>query len=234
MSAPPIQAVVFDKDGTLFDFHATWSAWCQNFLISEAKGDSVRLAALADALGYDLAGHRFLPHSIVIAHTTEEIAQALLPLFPDDTRRGLSDRMNGIAEDVPQTPATDLAPFLTELRGMGLALGVATNDAEAPARAHLAAAGVEPLFDFIAGYDSGFGGKPAPGQLLAFAKAAGAAPAACLMVGDSRHDLVAARAAGMRPVGVLTGLARAEDLAPLAEVVLPSIATLPAWIAAQR
>ena len=53
------------------------------------------------------------------------------------------------------------------------------------------------------------------------------------MVGDSRHDLEAGRAAGMRPVAVLTGIARAADLAPHAEVVLPDIGALPAWLDAQ-
>lgn len=234
MTHPPVAAAIFDKDGTLFDFHATWSAWCRSFMVAEARGDEDRLAGLAGVLRFDLGTGRFHPDSIVIAHTSEEIAEALLPFFPGDDRRSLSARMNALAEDVPQTPATPLAPFLTGLRDRGLALGVATNDAEAPARAHLTAAGVVALFDFIAGYDSGYGGKPGAGQLDAFARAVGAPPSACVMVGDSRHDLVAARAAGMRPVGVLTGAAGAEALAPLAEVVLPSIAELPGWLDAQR
>ena len=84
---------------------------------------------------------------------------------------------------------------------------------------------------FVAGYDSGCGAKPAPGQLLAFADAVGAAPEATLMVGDSRLDLVAGRAAGMIPIGVLTGVADAAELADLAEVVLPDIGHIAAWIA---
>ncbi len=72
--------------------------------------------------------------------------------------------------------------------------------------------------------------KPAPGMLLAFADRFGLDPAAVLMVGDSRHDLIAARAAGMPAVGVLTGTAAAEDLAPLALAVLPDIGHLPGWL----
>ena len=77
-----------------------------------------------------------------------------------------------------QVPAVPLRPLLEALRDRGLALGVATNDAEASARVHLRKAGVEDLFDFIAGYDSGHGEKPGPGQLLAFAAAQDLAPAA--------------------------------------------------------
>ena len=50
------------------------------------------------------------------------------------------------------------------------------------------------------------------------------------MVGDSLHDLSAARAAGMRAVAVLTGVAGREDLAPAADVVLDGVADLPRWI----
>jgi phosphoglycolate phosphatase len=111
-----------------------------------------------------------------------------------------------------------------------LALGVATNDGEAPARAHLAAAGTETLFDFIVGSDSGFGGKPAAGQLHGFCDAMGLKAKACAMVGDSTHDLHAGRAAGMATVAVLTGVAGRTELAPHADIVLNSIAELPEWL----
>jgi len=69
---------------------------------------------------------------------------------------------------------------------------------------------------------------------LAFTRALGLDPARVAMVGDSRHDLVAGRAAGMRTVGVLTGLAGSADLAPLADVVLADIGALPGWLAGLR
>jgi len=107
-----------------------------------------------------------------------------------------------------------------------------TNDTEYGARAHLGAAGVLERFDFIAGFDSGHGAKPAPGPLLAFARAVSVAPDRVVMVGDSTHDLIAGRRAGMACIGVLTGTALAEDLAPFADAVLPDIGHLPGWLAA--
>ncbi|MEY3961435.1 MAG: hypothetical protein RIR14_2089, partial [Pseudomonadota bacterium] len=83
---------------------------------------------------------------------------------------------------------------------------------------------------FVAGCDSGWGGKPAPGQLLAFAGRVGVDPVRSVMVGDSLHDLEAGRAAGMRRVAVLTGIAEAAELAPHADVVLPDIGHLAGWI----
>jgi phosphoglycolate phosphatase len=128
------------------------------------------------------------------------------------TKVALMERMNARAKDAPQVEAAPLGEVLGRLAGMGLALGVATNDTEGPARAHLRAAGVEEAFGFIAGFDSGWGAKPGAGQLLAFAEAQGLDPSACAMVGDSLHDLAAARTAGMVGIGVLTGVAGRETL----------------------
>ncbi|MEO0916403.1 MAG: HAD hydrolase-like protein, partial [Pseudomonadota bacterium] len=72
------------------------------------------------------------------------------------------------------------------------------------------------------------------GQLLGFADAVGVRPEATIMVGDSRHDLVAGQAAGMIPVGVLTGVADEAELDGLAEAVLPDIGHLAGWIAGRR
>jgi phosphoglycolate phosphatase len=230
---PRIAGVIFDKDGTLFDFQATWGAWSRRLVESESRGDPALAVRLADALGYDLATGRFRPDSVAIAHTTETVAAALLPMLPWTDGPSLRARMDALAVRAPQVEAAPLRDVLGRLRDMGLALGVATNDSEAPARAHLAHAGVDGLFGFVAGYDSGWGGKPAPGQLLAFAEAEGLDPAECAMVGDSLHDLAAAHAAGMVGVGVLTGVAERGTLEPAAAVVLDSIAGLPDWIAAR-
>ena len=225
-----LRAVLFDKDGTLFDFHATWAEWTARVVRDLADGDAARGAALAAAIGFDLGARRFDPASPVIAGTPEELTATLLPHLPGTPAAALTARLVTAAAEAPLVPAVPLAPLMAVLRARNLHLGVATNDAEAPARAHLAAMGVLTAFDFIAGYDSGYGAKPEPGMLLAFAAAMGLAPAQVLMVGDSRHDLHAGRAAGMRTAGVLTGLATEADLAPLADRVLPDIGALPALL----
>ena len=225
-----IKAVVFDKDGTLFDFNATWGAWTRDMIASEVGGDARRMAQLADVMGYDMDGGVFRQGSIVIAETVDVVADAMLPLLEETNKSALIARMKEATKHVPQVEPVPLAPVLVQLRDMGLTLGVATNDAEAPARANLSH--VLDHFDFIAGFDSGFGGKPAPGQLHGFCDQTGIAAADCVMVGDSLHDLHAGRAAGMRCVGVLTGPAPKDELEPHADVVLGTIAELPDWIAA--
>ena len=224
-----IRAILFDKDGTLFDFQATWAGWAERVIDDLAAGDAGRAGALAEAMGFDRQNGRFLPESMVIASTSQEVAEHIAPLLPEvGGLEALCARLADTAANVPLAEAVPLAPLLGRLRGAGLRLGVATNDHEAVARRHVAAHLGQ--FDFIAGFDSGHGGKPAPGMLLAFARHCALDPRSVLMVGDSRHDLLAGRAAGMATLGVLTGVAGADDLAPLADAVRPDIGHLPALL----
>lgn len=226
-----IRGIIFDKDGTLFDFGATWGAWTSAFLSELSGGDDGLATRLGRAVGFDVIYKTFQPNSVVIAGTPDEIAAALLPHLPGESLTALVSRMNTAAADTPLVEAVPLRPLLTVLhQQQGLKIGLATNDGELPARAHLAASGIADEFDFVAGSDSGFGAKPKPGMLLAFAKQFGLSPQNIAMIGDSLHDLSAARSAGMHAVAVLTGPATERELAPLADVVLPDIGHLPAWV----
>jgi phosphoglycolate phosphatase len=224
-----IDGIVFDKDGTLFDFRRSWGGWAGRVLAQLAT-DADHAQELAQAIGFNAETGDFAPDSPVIAATAVEIAAALLPHLSDMTQSALAARLNAMAETAVMAEAVPLRPVLMQLREMGLRLGVATNDTEAPARAHLAAHGVDGLFDFIAGYDSGHGPKPGPGMLLAFARQTGLDPSRVVMVGDSRHDLEAGTAAGMHRVAVLTGIAQIDELSPHADAVLPDIGHLADWI----
>lgn len=224
-----IDGVVFDKDGTLFDFRQSWGGWAMRMLEQLAQ-DPAHAAIIAKAIGFDPARRDFHPESPVIAGTAEDIAAVMLPHMQGYSQAELAARLNALAQNAVMAPAVALHPVLGALRDRGLKLGLATNDTEAPARAHLSAHGVLDLFDFVAGCDSGHGAKPGAGMCLAFARHVAIDPTRAVMVGDSLHDLIAGRAAGMRCVAVLTGIAKAEELAPHADVVLADIGALGAWI----
>lgn len=228
-----LSALLFDKDGTLFDFAKTWERWTQALLLNLTGGDETQAKKAAQVIGFDMETLVFQADSIVIAAPVGEIADTLLPHIPTISRADLIAQMNQSAETAAVVECVPLKPFLGAMRQRGLRLGVATNDAEAPARAHLQTAGVQELFDFIAGFDSGHGAKPGPGQMQAFARQIDTDPSQIAMVGDSSHDLAAGRAAGMVTIGVLTGYATAQDLLPLADVVLPDIGHIPDWIDSQ-
>ncbi len=225
-----IRGLLFDKDGTIFDFQRTWGPFTAQEVRTASQGDSALAARIADVLDFDLDQEVFRPSSVVIAGTNQDI-QAALEAGMDDLDVGaFIEQLRIGTATAPQVPVTDLPNLFEGFRDAGYALGIATNDAEEPARANLAQVGIEGMFDFISGYDSGYGSKPEPGPLLAFAKALNLAPAEVAMVGDSTHDLFAAKAAGMARVAVLTGPATADELAPYADVVLPDIGALPDWL----
>ena len=226
-----IRGLLFDKDGTLFDFEATWGTWAAKVLtvLFSAEGPG-RVESVAARLGFDTVNRRFAPDSPVIAETTERVAELLLADLPGWKKPDLVQYMKDEAAGTTLVQPVPLVPLLEGLTASGMVLGLATNDDESSARAHLQQAGVAERFGFVAGYDSGWGGKPAPGQVLAFLEWSGLRPDEVAMIGDSLHDLHAGRAAGVRTVGVLTGPAPAATLATAADVVIPDIGHLPRWL----
>lgn len=222
-----IRGLVFDKDGTLFDFHATWSVWCDGLIRGLCGPDPARLTALADRLAFDLEERSFDPSSVVIADTMDAIVHAVREVLPELEEAPLRRMILTTSAQTQQIEVAPLVPLLDRLIAGGMTLGLATNDSEAPARAHLERAGILDRFAFVAGYDSGHGAKPTPGQLQAFCRVTGIPPGECAMIGDSVHDLDSGRAAGMATVAVLTGPAARADLEAHADVVLETIGELP-------
>lgn len=224
-----IQGAVFDKDGTLFDFDATWGGWAFGLFSDLAGGDMAEASRLGDALGFDMRARRFAPDSPIIAGSSGEIADILAPLLPAKwTRESFLEHAGRTAKMAPVAEITPLKPLLSSLSGMGMRLGVATNDSEATALSQISRASLDGAFDFVAGYDSGFGAKPGPGMLGAFCEATGLDPGGCAMVGDSLHDIQAGRAAGMRTVLVLTGPGDQDEARREADFTIPDISHLPA------
>ncbi len=222
-----VEAIIFDKDGTLFDYQRSWGDAMTDLLERSVAPGSLEAAALA--LGFDLERARFMPGSMAVAGTSIDLARVLAPYMQRDEHEALC-LIDEMAEQAQMVPVADLVSCIGRL-GQDYVLGLVTNDSEAPSRLQLEAAGIADCFAFLAGCDTGYGSKPAPDPLLAFAEATSIAPERTLMVGDSRLDLLAARAAGMRPIAVLTGVAEAEELACDAEAVLSDIGQLADWIA---
>lgn len=231
-STRKVDGLLFDKDGTLFDFRATWTGWASRVIDDLAAGDAAQRTRLAVALHFDLDAVCFAPTSPFIAGTNREVAEILARALSGPTADDIEDYLMHSAARAPQVETVPLAPLLDGFKAQNLGLGVLTNDSEFGARANLEGAGIVDRFDFIAGFDSGFGFKPAPDPCLACAKAMWLEPARMAMVGDSTHDLFAGRAAGMQTIAVLTGTALEHELAPHADVVLPDIGHVPAWLAA--
>jgi phosphoglycolate phosphatase len=217
-----IRALLFDKDGTLLDFQATWGKATLAVLGALAEGEGAALARLHALAEIDPATARFARTSPVISGSTWDYAPAWARTLGRDGGPAFLAEVDRLYLDfgrVHLTPIAGAAEALRRADALGLPLGLATNDAEGNARANLVALGLGELLPFVAGYDSGHGAKPGPGMVLAFAAWAGVEPGEVALVGDSAHDLLAARAAGALAVAVTTGLATRDELAPLADIV---------------
>ncbi|MEX0957151.1 MAG: HAD family hydrolase [Rhizobiaceae bacterium] len=230
-----IRGILFDKDGTLIDFDATWATVARKMAMEAANGDAARADYLLDLSGLDLVAGKFRADSVFAAGTNAEVVALWHPDTTQDELPGLVARYDAITAREGAACAVALPGIreaLSALHVAGYRLGVATNDSAVGAERTLAALGVSELFDVAYGYDSVERPKPAPDVVHAFAARVDLALAEIAFVGDNRHDLEAGRAAHAGLViGVLSGTGRRETLAPLADVVLESVADLPDYLA---
>ena len=105
---------------------------------------------------------------------------------------------------------------LDRLEAEGFLLAVCTNKVEAHAVALLDALGLKGRFRTVVGKDTFAFSKPDPRHITATIERAGGDPLRAVMVGDSKADVAAAKAAGIPVVGVTFGYTPVpmRDLAP--------------------
>ena len=229
-----IKGILFDKDGTLVDFNATWLGIADFMAMDAAEGDRWKADRLLAAAGFDFATKSFKPDSIFASGTNMDVVELWFPRLSDEDQMLAVARFNEITSVKGSAMAVALPGIvesLTALHRKSYRLGVATNDSTSGAEKTLLTLGVAQLFDAAYGYDAVANPKPAPDTVLAFSDLTGLRPAQIAMVGDNRHDLEMARAGGCGlAVGVLSGTGTRESLASIADVVLDSVADLPAFL----
>jgi phosphoglycolate phosphatase len=229
-----LDLVVFDKDGTLIEFHAMWSGWAVELAdrLEAATGRPLR-ASLYASLGYDAATGRAIAGGRLAATPMARLRELTLARLVDDGVEPVAaERAMAIAWHAPDPvalarPVTDLRALFTTMRGRGMAIAIATTDDREPTERTLAALGVTHLVDATVCADDGIPVKPAGDMVRHLATSLSRSPSRTAVVGDSVADLQMGRAAGAaRVYGVLTGVGTVEDLAPLADEVLGSVADL--------
>lgn len=102
---------------------------------------------------------------------------------------------------------------LRTLRGQGVLLAVATSKFQRSAQALLTAAGLWDHFDLVVGADDVTHPKPDPEMAQLILRSLRLAADRAVMVGDTTHDLLMARAAGIRSIAVRYGVHGAQELA---------------------
>jgi phosphoglycolate phosphatase len=217
----PFDAVVFDLDGTLVDSAPDLQAHV-NSLLEELGRPGLELNDVRLLVG---DGARTL-----LRRGLEATGGVPAGVDLDLLYARFLERYTACPAD-NSTVHGGVVEVLQRLGTEGLRLGVCTNKAQAPTDRLLAALGLERFFAAIVGGDAVPAKKPDPGHLHAVLERLGAAPARSVMVGDSEHDVLAARSLGVPSVLVSFGYTPVPARALGADWVIDHFADLPAALA---
>ncbi len=199
------EVILFDLDGTLID-----SVPDLALAVNHMLGALHRETFSEDTIRYWVGnGAQMLVKRALSGQT--EIDEALdqnlfekaLGIFLTFYGQNLSDN----TDTYPNVSTT-----LSALKEKGYRLVIVTNKPFDFVGPILAGLKLDELFDFIVGGDSLDKKKPDPLPLLHACEHMNASVEQCVMVGDSKNDLLAANTCGMQSVGVTYGYNYGEDI----------------------
>lgn len=190
-----VQAVAFDLDGTLINSIADLAS------AANTMREQFGLVPLAQARIASFVGDGA---AMLVARALSDQYDVKVGEHPDHALAMTRFHDNYHAHLADDTEAYDgVHDTLKALKARGLALAVITNKPFDFTLPLLAALGLSDYFDVVLGGDSLPEKKPLPHPLLHTALVLRCQPEDMLMVGDSKNDVLAARAAGC-PVVVVT------------------------------
>ncbi|MDQ2805489.1 MAG: HAD-IA family hydrolase [Chloroflexota bacterium] len=186
-----MHTILFDLDGTLIDTVDLIVA-CWQHATARHCGGAIARAMVLPTIGLPL-------HAALEAHAPGKGA-ALWEAYQDHNRIW-HDRLTTL---VPGT-----VEMLTALRARGVRTGLVTSKRHAALQMGLDLFALDPYLDVIIGLEDAPHGKPAPDPIWAALGRLGQRPdpVRVAYVGDAVSDMVAARTAGVRPLGVAWGAA---------------------------
>lgn len=211
-------AVVFDLDGTLVDsaFDLTRAL---NWVLESEGREPVTLAAVRHMVG---RGARVLIENGMMATGAPASEDDLARLLP----RFLAYYSDHVADESILFPGA--LEVLHELRDAGVRLGICTNKPISLTHQLLRALAVDHLFPVVLGGDSLEVRKPDPRHILETVTRLEVPHTGAVMVGDSIHDITAAKGANVPVIGVTFGYSETpvDDLG--ADIVVRAYAEMPA------
>jgi phosphoglycolate phosphatase len=214
-SLPPLRAAILDLDGTLVDTLGDFSA-ALNAMLHLLQLPAVETATVARFIGK--GSEHLIRQTLAHVAAPPDLYGTAWEHY-QHAYRGLNGRWSAVYPGVRQG--------LAALRAAGLRLACLTNKPGEFARDLLAAKGLAGEFELVFGGDAFARQKPDPLPLLKTCEALGVPPAATLMVGDSRNDAAAARAAGCPVLLVTYGYNHGEPVRDVdADGYLDSLAEL--------
>ncbi len=213
-----VEAVLFDKDGTL----AKVAGYLRRLGVLRSRFIEAQVPgvgnAIAQALGIEGSlegslellegqdGARLNPAGLMAigSRYENEIGAAAYvaatgmdwPKAITLVKQAFQQGTEQLGEKAPQTPLLPGASQMLErLKGAGVRVAIVSADVEANIAAFAAHYDLETLIDGMFGADSGLPPKPEPALLLAICEQLQVDPAQAIMIGDSALDLAMARGA---------------------------------------
>lgn len=195
---------LFDLDGTLIDTHG---------LILQCYDHAMRSHIGQPGLRTIWEARIGLPLDEILSATYAHYGAAAPTVAEMDAVKQ-TYRAHMRENDDHVRPFMGIPEMLADLANLGYRLGVVTTKHQAMALRHLERTGLLARFDrgaVIAG-DMCTACKPAPEPFLAALRAMDGNAGEAAMVGDSRQDILGAKAAGVMAVGALWGSDNRADL----------------------
>ncbi|MDH4422816.1 MULTISPECIES: HAD family hydrolase [Bacillus] len=229
-----VKAILFDKDGTLMDFHSIWIK-----VAEELVADCIKLYQLPESMQQGLLkeigveGTFVHPSSALAAGTSLDVAKGLCKYITscreEDMHEWVSEKLFSLMYEHRSymKMTADLPIILQSLKDRGFILGVVTADDFAPTELFLKQYQIESFFDYVVASDTFPAQKPDKRIIESFCEKFRLESCEVAVVGDTPTDLHLAKNGGdCYGIGVLSGTGDRQTLEPLADLVVQSVEDL--------
>ncbi len=206
-------AVLFDLDGTLLDSNLSIRS-TMNAVLAERGLPTFAKAELDALIGTGL----------------RDILARKMPAPDGAALHAMTIRYRDLYTEsgwVTVSLYPGIERLIVELRRAGHPIGIVTSKGQQETEALLGDLGVAGLFDAVVGDDDARPLKPHPAPVLEACRQLSCDPSRAVMVGDTRFDILSAREAGAKSIGVLWGNGlRSSLVAAGADVLVDTVPKL--------